>query len=107
MNKKVNEEFKGIKDVYVLQCICTELKELCNKYEEEHNTTFKEWQKDIQANRKAKEYIENYNVFKEFTFPLMKKWEENQVKSSIDYQFKNDLKKNLINILEGNNEYNK
>lgn len=26
------------------------LKELCDKYEEEHNTTFKEWQKDIKAN---------------------------------------------------------
>lgn len=83
------------------------LQKLCNKYEEEHNTTFKEWQKDIRANRKTKEYIENYDVFKKFTFPLMKKWEENQVKSSIDYQFKNDLKKNLINLLEGNNEYNK
>lgn len=26
MNKKVDEEYKGIKDVYALQCICTELK---------------------------------------------------------------------------------
>ena len=34
-----------------------ELKGLCNKYEEEHNTTYQEWQKDIQANKKAIEYI--------------------------------------------------
>lgn len=47
---------------------------------------------------KAIEYIKNYDVFKEFTFPLMKRDEENQVKSSIDYQFKNDLKKNLLEI---------
>ena len=50
---------------------------------------------------KAIEYLEKYDVFKEFTFPLMKRDEENQVKSSIDYQFKNDLKKNLLNILQG------
>ena len=63
MNKKVDEEFKGINDVYALQCICTELKELCNKYEEEHNTTFQEWQKDIQANKKAIEYIKNIKKY--------------------------------------------
>ena len=62
-NKKVDEEFKGINDVYVLQCMCTELKELCDKYEEEHNTTFKEWQKDIQANKKAVEILErDYHI---------------------------------------------
>ena len=33
------------------------LQKLCNKYEEEHNTTFQEWQKEIQANKKAIEYI--------------------------------------------------
>ena len=36
------------------------LKELCNKYEEEHNTTFKEWQKDIQANKKAVKLLKEY-----------------------------------------------
>ena len=33
------------------------LKDLCNKYEEEHNITFKKWQKDIQANKKAIESL--------------------------------------------------
>ena len=53
---------------------------------------------------KAIEYINNYDVFKEFTFLLMKRDEENQVKSSIDYQFKNDLKKNLLSILGDDKE---
>lgn len=53
------------------------LKELCNKYEEEHNTTFKMWEKDLknfehEKNRelksridKAVEYINwNYNHYR-------------------------------------------
>lgn len=35
-----------------------QLKDLCDKYEEEHKTTFEEWKKDIKANKKAIEYIE-------------------------------------------------
>lgn len=54
---------------------------------------------------KAIEYIEKYDIFKEFNFPLMKRDEENQVKSSIDYQFKKDLKKNLLNKLQGVGDY--
>ncbi len=53
--------------------------------------------------KKAIEYIKNYDIFKEFSFPLMKRDEENQVKSSIDYQFKNDLYRNLL-ILLGDKE---
>lgn len=41
------------------------LKELCDKYEEEHKTTFETWQKDIKENKKlhsiikeVREYIE-------------------------------------------------
>lgn len=44
-------------DINKLLDYITNLQQLCNKYEEEHNTTFKEWQKDIQANKKAIEYI--------------------------------------------------
>lgn len=50
---------------------------------------------------KAIEYINNFNVFEKFSFPLMKKWEENQVKGSIDYELNDTLKKELLNILEG------
>ena len=49
---------------------------------------------------KIKEYINNYDVFKEFSFPLMKREEENQVKSSIDYQFNQDIKKDILELLE-------
>lgn len=41
-----------------LQDLNIKLIDLCNKYEEEHNTTFKEWLKDIKTNKKAIEYME-------------------------------------------------
>ena len=44
-------------------------------------------------------YIDNYDIFKVFSFPLMKRWEEEQVKSSIDYEFKSSLIKDLKDIL--------
>lgn len=50
---------------------------------------------------KAVEYINNFSVDKNFSFPLMKRWEENQVKSCIDYEFNDTLKRNLLNILKG------
>lgn len=61
------------------------------------------YQKVKERNDKAIEYVENYNVFKEFSFPLMKRDEENQVKSSIDYGFQTSIKKSLLEILKGNN----
>lgn len=33
------------------------LKELCDKYEEEHKTTFETWQKDIKENKKLHSII--------------------------------------------------
>lgn len=45
-------------DIKLLQKENKKLKELCDKYEEEHKTTFEEWKKDIKANKKAVEYIE-------------------------------------------------
>ena len=50
---------------------------------------------------KINNYIDNYDIFKVFSFPLMKRWEEEQVKSSIDYEFKTSLIKNLKDILKG------
>ena len=46
-NRKLKEKDKEIEN----------LKELCDKYEEEHSTTFEEWKKDIKANKKAIEEI--------------------------------------------------
>lgn len=34
------------------------LKELCDKYEEEHKTTFIEWQKDINILKEIKQWLE-------------------------------------------------
>lgn len=50
---------------------------------------------------KINNYIDNYDIFKVFSFPLMKRWEEEQVKSSIDYEFKTSLIKDLKDILKG------
>ena len=50
---------------------------------------------------KIDKYINDYNVFEVFSFPLMKRWEEEQVKSSIDYEFKISLIKDLKDILKG------
>ena len=60
-----------------------------------------------QENQKYKEvidkinnYIDNYDIFKVFSFPLMKRWEEEQVKSSTDYEFKTSLVKDLKDIVK-------
>lgn len=50
--------------------------------------------------KEVREKVDNFDVFKEFTFPLMKRDEEQQVKSSIDYEWKNSLKKPILEILD-------
>ena len=60
----------------------------------EENTKLKRVLKEI------REYIDNYDVFKEFSFPLMKRAEENQVKSSIKYEFDKSIKKDLLEIID-------
>lgn len=64
-------------------------------------------ERDLETIKKYKEvidkidkYINDYNVFEVFSFPLMKRWEEEQVKSSIDYEFKTSLIKDLKDILK-------
>lgn len=49
---------------------------------------------------KVNKYLNEYDVFKVFSFPLMKRWEEEQIKSSIDYEFKTSLVKDLKGILK-------
>ena len=41
MNKKVDENFIGIKDVYALQCMCTELKKQLQQKEKSINKAIK------------------------------------------------------------------
>ncbi len=90
---------KATKDIVIDDLVykCEDLDNLRQSYEK----LYIEKEDYKSRNEKAIEYLEKYDVFKEFTFPLMKRDEENQVKSSIDYQFKKDLKKNLLNILQG------
>ncbi len=52
-----------------------------------------------EALEEIKRYIDNFDVFKEFSFPLMKRWEEKQVQSSIDYEFKTSIQKNILDII--------
>lgn len=72
-----------------------EIEELKNKIEK-----LEEKLEDADCKIKmAVECINNFSVDKSFSFPLMKRWEENQVKASIDYEFNDTLKKNLLKIL--------
>lgn len=64
------------------------------------NKLQKENQKYKEVIDKIDKYINDYNVFEVFSFPLMKRWEEEQVKSSIDYEFKTSLIKDLKDILK-------
>lgn len=72
-NKKLKEQIEYLKkDKYLHQIkferdvyknINKELEELCNKYEEEHKTTFEEWKRDINKITKIKEELNNlYNA---------------------------------------------
>ena len=54
--------------------------------------------------KEVREKVENFDVFKEFTFPLMKKWEEQEVKSSIDYEWNQSIKKPILEILDKENK---
>lgn len=50
--------------------------------------------------KEIREYINSYDVFKAFSFPLMKRDKENQIKSSIKYEFDTSIKKALLQILD-------
>lgn len=47
-----------------------------------------------------KESINNFDVFKEFTFPLMKRDEEQQVISSIDYEWRKSIKESFLDKIK-------
>lgn len=64
------------------------------------NETEQQVKKQKEVIDKINNYIDNYDVFKVFSFPLMKRWEEEQIKSSIDYEFKSSLIKDLKDILK-------
>lgn len=114
LREKIDEELdSNIKynvEIVDLQQENQQLKEQLKDENNYHNEAVK-WYKeafDIEQERikyrnvldEIREYINNYDVFKEFSFPLMKRDEENQVKSSIDYEFQTSIKKSLLQILD-------
>ena len=78
-NRKLKEKDKEIE----------QLKELCDKYEEEHNTTFIEWQKDI-------------NIIDELEKYLKKQME--YYKLDTDYYVEYKLTLDKLNELKGDNK---
>ena len=50
--------------------------------------------------KEVREKVNNFDVFKEFTFPLMKRDVENQVKSSVDYEWIKSIKEPILEILD-------
>lgn len=55
---------------------------------------------------KAIEYIENYDAYKEFTFPMVSRATEKQMLASVDFEIRKFIKSRLLKILEvDSNEY--
>lgn len=50
-NQSLNAEYERNKKEREMKEEIERLTELCNKYEEEHKTTFETWQKDIKENK--------------------------------------------------------
>ena len=106
--KKQLEFYKDLSEQLLRQN--TNLKERVDMYENPEDLTLMFMYCDEKAKDKIKhlvsvlkeirEYIDNYDVFKEFSFPLMKRAEENQVKSSIKYEFDKSIKKDLLEIID-------
>ena len=72
--------------------------------QEELNKTIENLYKELQRKdniiNELKESINNFDVFKEFTFPLMKRDEEQQVISSIDYEWIKSIKEPFLDKLK-------
>ncbi len=89
MNKKIDEEYKDIKDVYILQCICSELKDRIEKYRHLFKTTKTE--ELMQENERL------HSTIKEVRDNL-----ENSIKS-INEKLKNN--KEPFEIIDGRIQY--
>lgn len=84
------------KKLTIIQSERIDIQEKLNKSLEEIYKKYNDYKLRID---KANELIDNYDVFKEFSFPLMKRDVEQQIKSSIDYEFKITFRNKLKNIL--------
>ena len=79
------------------------LKELCDKYEEEHKTTFNEWKNDISKYQTLKNLQERIDKAIELikNDDIIVKHQEFENKYTVNFY---DRKKKLLNILEGKDE---
>lgn len=68
----------------------TDLKKLCDKYEEEHKKTFETWKKVIVRNEKT---VEKLGKYKHYTTPTEEQNSENE-----------DIVDSAYNILQGGDE---
>lgn len=78
------------------------LKELCNKYEEEHNTTFQEWQQDILMNKATIKDVEFYKSRIDKAIEYIKGMPDEMEYHGLLYD--NKEKKLLLNILQGSED---
>lgn len=99
MDKEKMQEIKERLDLFPSNMNEPAQKAYCELFDYINNLE-QQVKKQKEAINKIDNYINNYDVFKVFSFPLMKRWEEQQVKSSIDYEFKTSLVKDLKDILK-------
>lgn len=95
-----SEPMLNYKDLQIVLSYIEQLQSLCNKYEQEHKTTFEIWKKDIEKlkqlenNRdKAIEYVESYFIFNDKTGECYQ-----------THTFDKDNVKKLNDILKGDSE---
>lgn len=73
------------------------LTELCNKYEEEHKTTFETWQKDIKENELLHSIIKEVREKINATLTINSDY--------VDYDFGTELlRQELLDILKGSDK---
>lgn len=94
--EKLKEQNKMLKEAVKEKVIAT-----CNACEDygicPHS--YREFDLDNIIKELEKDF-DNFDVFKEFSFPLMKRWEEEQVKSSIDYEWRKAIKEPFLNKIK-------
>ena len=94
------ERLKDYLDGYSSQYNFKDENNIEHNLDDDINEILKQNQRLEQVLDEIEKYITNFDVFKVFSFPLMKRWEEEQVKSSIDYEFNQSIKRNVLKIIQ-------
>ena len=92
-----NKRLKEIVENLTTMTVCGDRKQIKNTAQ---------YKLDICKSRidKAIEYVNTHKPSDTISFPLMKKDEENQVKSCFDYEFREIYQKELLEILQGSDK---